>query len=64
MVGNQEKSFTSLALPEKRAYFKMWGLSAYGVKRQFYQAARGIVMITAYSMPEMWTVIGYDGPLL
>ncbi len=62
--GSQEGAFTSHILQVKRAYFKLWGQSAYGVKRQFYQALKGIIMITAYSMPEMWNTIGYEGPLL
>jgi hypothetical protein len=56
--------FTQQAVPARRAYFKLWGDSALAVRRRLYGGFRAWVMISAYSRPALWAVIGYDGPLL
>ena len=54
----------SLALGQQREYVDLWRRSGFLVKQQFYASARSLVMISAYSMEEMWAAIGYDGPVL
>jgi hypothetical protein len=56
--------FTGLAIEQKRSYLRMWGQSGFLVKRQFYRSTKALVMISAYSMDELWKTIGYGGPLL
>jgi len=58
------KQFSALALDKKRSYLKMWGQSGFMIKRQLYHSLKALVMISAYSMDEMWSAIGYEGPLL
>jgi hypothetical protein len=62
--GDAAPSFTALRLPQQREYFDLWRRSGFRIKQQFYASARSLVMISAYSMEEMWTAIEYDGPLL
>jgi hypothetical protein len=57
-------SFTALAPAQRLGYLRLWGQSAFLAKRRFYQSAKGLVMIAAYSTPELWAAIGYAGPLL
>ncbi len=56
--------FTGLAIEQKRSYLRMWGQSGFLIKRQFYRATKALVMISAYSMDDLWKTIGYEGPLL
>lgn len=63
-AGSRLARFTSLALEQKRGYFDLWGNSAFLVKREFHQGLKTLVMMTAYSMEELWDAIGYGGPLI
>jgi hypothetical protein len=56
--------FARLSIDRQREYLDMWRASGYPTKRQFYASARSLVMISAYSMDSLWTVIRYPGPLL
>ena len=56
--------FTRLSLDRQRDYFDLWRQSRFVLRREFHATARSLVMLTAYSMPETWVVIGYGGPLL
>ncbi len=56
--------FTHLAQPARNRYFALWHESESIVKRQFHGALRSLVMVTAYSMDELWNAIHYGGPLL
>lgn len=58
------ESFTALQPHARAAYFRLWGQSAFNDKRLFYHSAKSLVMVTAYSMVDLWRVIGYAGPLL
>jgi hypothetical protein len=53
-----------LPLEERRQYLALWRDSASIVKRQFHGAMRALVMVTTYSIDDMWAVIGYAGPLI
>ncbi len=57
-------AFTTLAPRHRLGYLRLWGRSAFGTKRRFYQSAKALVMVTAYSTREFWSAIGYRGPLL
>lgn len=56
--------FSALGLGQQREYVDLWRRSGFLVKQQFYASARSLVMISAYSMEEVWAAIGYDGPVL
>ena len=56
--------FSDLPLSGRRRYLGLWQNSASVVKREFHSALRSLVMISAYSMDEMWASIGYKGPLV
>ena len=62
--GDGPLSFSALRLVQQREYFDLWRRSGFLVKQQFYASARSLVMISAYSMEEVWAAIGYEGPLL
>jgi hypothetical protein len=57
-------SFAESPLEARRAYLALWRSSDLATRRHFYRGAKAIVTITAYSRRDMWTVIGYDGPLV
>jgi len=56
--------FTALTLDRQREYFDLWRRSRFLLRRAFYATSRSLVLITAYSMDEVWPAIGYAGPLL
>jgi hypothetical protein len=56
--------FAHMRLVDQRAYLKLWSGSAFVLRRRFYRSAKSVVMFAAYSLPELWQAIGYDGPLL
>jgi len=56
--------FHELHLGDARTYCMLWARSALGMRRRFYQSTKSVVMAATYSMDEVWTVIGYAGPLL
>jgi hypothetical protein len=62
--GDGSPNFSALRLVQQREYFDLWRQSGVLVKQQFYASARSLVMISAYSMEEVWAAIGYEGPLL
>lgn len=62
--GSDPRSFVELAPELQLRYFRLWGQSAFTAKRAFYQSAKGLVMVTAYSTKQLWSAIGYRGPLL
>ena len=62
--GDGPSAFSALGLVQQREYFDLWRRSGFLVKQQFYASARSLVMISAYSMEEVWAAIGYEGPLV
>jgi hypothetical protein len=56
--------FTDLAPHRRAQYLALWRDSASVVKRQFHSSLKALVMITTFSMDEVWPAIGYAGPLL
>jgi hypothetical protein len=59
-----ETKFLDLSLDTQRAYIHLWKQSGFFVKRQFHDALKSLVMITAYSRDDVWKVINYEGPIL
>ncbi|HWA73176.1 MAG TPA: hypothetical protein VG937_12595 [Polyangiaceae bacterium] len=56
--------FSELGLAGRRRYLNLWAKSAFTLRRQLYRSGKILTMIATYSLPEMWTAIGYEGPLL
>lgn len=57
-------AFTQLPVAQQRAYLMLWAHSALGVRRRFYRSIKTLVMAATYSMDDVWSMIGYAGPLL
>ena len=58
------RPFISLDAGQRAGYLHLWGQSGFNGKRLFYQAAKRLVMISAYSREDFWPALGYAGPLL
>ena len=56
--------FTALPVDLRRGYLLLWSQSGFIARRHFYQSAKRLVTVAAYTTPEMWTAIGYAGPVL
>jgi hypothetical protein len=51
--------------PEARVrYYALWSQRAFSVTRHVYRASKALILVTAWSMDEMWSAIGYPGPLV
>ncbi|HEV3216541.1 MAG TPA: hypothetical protein VGZ27_12500 [Vicinamibacterales bacterium] len=51
--------------PEGRVeYYRLWSQSLFSVKRHFYRSTKTLILVSAWSMDEMWSSIGYAGPLV
>lgn len=57
-------SFADLKPEERARYLRLWTQSAFGMRRRFYTSMRAISFEAFYSMPQVWSTIGYDGPIL
>jgi hypothetical protein len=52
-------------VPEDRAkYYRLWSQSEFSVRRHFYRSSKALILVSAWSMDEMWKSIGYAGPLV
>jgi len=56
--------FVDLTREGRVKYYRLWRQSLFLVKRHFYRSSKTLILVTAWSMDEMWTSIGYAGPLL
>jgi hypothetical protein len=56
--------FVDLTPDARVKYYTLWSQSAFSVKRRFYRASKTLILVTAWSMDEMWSAIGYAGPLV
>ncbi|MDB5051385.1 MAG: hypothetical protein JWO30_4456 [Fibrobacteres bacterium] len=54
--------FTEMKPADRKEYLWLWSQSGFGLKRQFYRTAKAVIMVSAYSQPELWKSIGYQGP--
>jgi hypothetical protein len=54
--------FTEMGPAARKEYLWLWSQSGFGLKRQFYRTAKAVIMVAAYSAPELWKSIGYQGP--
>lgn len=57
-------AFAALSRADRGAYLSLWATSPVLLRRRVYRTARAMVYVSAYSMPELWATIGYEGPLL
>jgi hypothetical protein len=57
-------TFIALPPPRRAAWLNAWRESAFTVKRQFAQAIRTLIHVSAYSDEVMWPAIRYAGPLV
>jgi hypothetical protein len=62
--GMKPVPFVDMNPAERREYLWIWSQSAFVLKRQFYRTAKAVILIAAYSAPEAWKPIGYQGPVI
>jgi hypothetical protein len=58
----QPRRFSRLARAERVLVLRSWERSAFGVKRQIFQALRRTAAFGYYADPGRWEALGYDGP--
>lgn len=63
-VGESAAEFSKLSVDARRKYLQLWATSEFAVRRLFYSSLKSLIMVSAYSRPEMWQAIGYAGPFL
>lgn len=63
-VAKPALTFTGLGLADQRSFLSLWATSALGVRRRLYQTVKTLIVVSAYSMPELWNAIEYEGPLV
>jgi hypothetical protein len=56
--------FVDLPSDKRVKYYQLWGQSQFVVKRYFYRSSKTLILVTAWSMDEMWHAINYAGPLV
>ena len=56
--------FVDLTADERIGYYRLWSQSLFSVKRHFYRSSKTLILVTAWSMDDMWSSIGYAGPLV
>jgi hypothetical protein len=56
--------FVDLTPDGRVRYYRLWSQSLFSVKRHFYRSSKTLILVTAWSMDEMWNSIGYAGPLV
>jgi hypothetical protein len=62
--GAEPAHFHAASLPWRRAYLRLWARSGFAARRRFYRTVKPMVLVAAYSLPELWQAIGYSGPLI
>ena len=56
--------FTQLAADEQDASLRSWTTSRFQLRRTAFLGLRNLCFLGWYSQPEVWSLIGYQGPLL
>ena len=56
--------FTKLGADEQDASLRSWATSRFELRRTAFLGLRNLCFLGWYSQPEVWSLIGYQGPLL
>lgn len=56
--------FTTLGADEQDASLRSWTTSRFQLRRTAFLGLRNLCFLGWYSQPEVWSLIGYQGPLL
>lgn len=62
--GMEPVPFLDMNPAERKEYLWIWSQSAFLLKRRFYRTAKAVILIAAYSSPDLWKPIGYQGPFV
>jgi hypothetical protein len=54
--------FRAAPLAARRATLRGWARSEHPERRRLYASLKALVLLPAYSLPELWRAIGYEGP--
>lgn len=57
-------NFAAFTPDQRAAYVGLWSQSAFNTRRRFYQSVRFLTFAAFYSLPQVWSAIGYAGPVL
>jgi hypothetical protein len=52
--------FADAPLAARRAFFRLWGRADAPAQRRFYAGVKSMVLIAAYSLPELQRAIGFE----
>jgi hypothetical protein len=53
--------FATAPLADRRAAVQRWARSDVAAERRFYAGVKRLVMVAAYSLPELRQAVGYEG---
>jgi len=56
--------FTRLAAAKQDAYLRGWESSPFHLFRFGFASLRNLVLVSFYTQPQSWPMIGYPGPVL
>jgi hypothetical protein len=54
--------FEQAALATRRNYLRLWARSGFSERRRVYTTLKGMVLVAAYSLPELGRAVGFEGP--
>jgi hypothetical protein len=54
--------FAAAPLAERRTFLRLWARGEAPAQRRFYASVKSMVLIAAYSFPELARAIGHEGP--
>lgn len=54
--------FADAPLEARRAFLRLWARAEAPAQRRFYAGVKSMVLIAAYSLPELQRAIGFEGP--
>ena len=55
-------SFADAPLDARRAFLRLWARAEAPAQRRFYAGVKSMVLIAAYSLPELQRAIGFEEP--
>jgi hypothetical protein len=54
--------FAPAPLAARRAYLRLWARSGFVARRRVYTTLKGLVLMTAYALPELERAVGFERP--
>jgi hypothetical protein len=54
--------FAAAPLVARRAFLRLWARGEAPAQRRFYASVKSMILIAAYSLPELQRAVGHEGP--